>query len=183
MQNEIWKPVVGYEGSYEVSNLGNVRGLDRIKINAIGRKQHTLGRLLIKQSTYWGYHKVRLSMYDNGKSKAKGVFVHRLVADAFIHNPEKKPQVNHIDGDKTNNNVNNLEWNTQSENQNHAVKTGLKKVFAGENNHSSKLTMVQVREIRASYIKKYGAIAELARKYNVSGTAINYIIKNKTYAE
>lgn len=97
---EIWKDVVGYEGLYKVSSLGRVKGKKGI----------------IK--TQYNNHKYPLlHLYKNGVSRA--YTVHRLVAMAFIPNPEHKPQVNHIDGDKSNNNLDNLEWATESENQIH----------------------------------------------------------------
>lgn len=178
--NEIWKPVVGFEVTHMISNLGNVRVLAREHINSIGRIHRRSEKLITKFTSHWGYSHVYLCVGGNKKQKK---FVHRLVAEAFIQNPDNKPQVNHINGVKTDNRLENLEWCTQSENQRHAIRTGLKRVFAGENNHCAKLTMDQVREIRGAYVKKYGVITALARKYNVSDTAIYYVIQNKTYAE
>lgn len=105
--NEIWKPVVGYEGLYEVSNLGNVRSLN-------WRNTGEVRNLYLKKQRY-GYRQVELYF----KNKPKMVTVHRLVATAFIPNPNNLPQINHKDLDKTNNNVENLEWVTASENAKH----------------------------------------------------------------
>ena len=107
---EIWKDVIGYEGYYQVSNLGRVK-----RVN--GKKEHILNGGL---GTYIG-----VSLCIDGKVKQYGV--HRLVAQAFIPNPENKPQVNHINGDKYDNRVENLEWTSASENSLHAWKTKLTK--------------------------------------------------------
>ena len=107
---EEWKPIKGYEGLYEVSNTGKIKSFQRGKI-----------RILYPRKTPRGYLHVILS-----KNKVnKDLRVHRLVASAFIPNPLNKPEVNHIDGNKDNNNVDNLEWATRGENMNHAVKMGL----------------------------------------------------------
>lgn len=104
MEEEIWKPVVGYEGYYEVSNLGNVRSLNYNKTGSI--------KLLSPSVLRSGRLQVLLCF--DGRQKHK--LVHRLVAEAFISNPENKPNIDHIDTDFTNNRVENLRWCTQSEN-------------------------------------------------------------------
>lgn len=105
---EIWKPIPEYEEYYEVSSLGRVR---RIRT----------GRILKNHIDSYGYLVVGLHVH----SKQKTCFVHRLVAMTFIPNPENKPQVNHINGIKTDNCSTNLEWATSSENMRHAYNTGL----------------------------------------------------------
>lgn len=121
--SEIWLPVIEYENIYQVSNLGRVRSLDRIiKRNKQGACLHK-GVVMKPSINHKGYEIIDLR--DHGKRK--GGFVHRLVAKAFIENPLNRPQVNHIDGNKRNNNVKNLEWVNNSENQIHAYKLGLNK--------------------------------------------------------
>lgn len=105
---ELWKPVVGYEGSYEVSNLGRVRSLDRFNSRGYWIK----GRQLALNKNQKGY--LRVGLFDGCRQRLKSV--HRLVAEAFIPNSENKPQVNHLDEDKSNNAVTNLEWVTNKEN-------------------------------------------------------------------
>ena len=115
---EIWIDIKGYEGLYQVSNLGRVKSLERIASQG-KRGQRSIGeKIKTPRPNKKGYLKVMLSK-DNIQ---KGYFVHRLVGIAFLENKDMKPQINHKDGDVTNNCVNNLEWSTQSENMQHAFK-------------------------------------------------------------
>ncbi len=123
---EIWRPVVGYEGYYEVSNLGNVRSLKR--------KGYKNGNLRQGEGTtgYW-----IVVLYKDGRKTTKSV--HRLVAKAFIPNPKNKPQVNHIDSNKKNNKVENLEWVTSGENEKHAYDSGSKVVTEKMRKHCKEM--------------------------------------------
>lgn len=118
---ETWKDIEGYEGLYQVSDYGNVRSLDHTAKTKTGKDVLVTGTVKKLSRTKDGYLQVCLI---HGK-KQKMCRVHRLVALAFIQNPDSKPEVNHIDGCKTNNNVENLEWCTGEENREHAIKTGL----------------------------------------------------------
>ena len=117
---EVWKDINGYEGYYQVSNLGRIKSLDRMTNNQYG-EYFMKGRIL-KNSTIKdkGYCRVSLNN-GNGKISKR---VHRLVAEAFILNPKNKPEVNHKDGNKLNNCVSNLEWCTNKENIEHSIRTG-----------------------------------------------------------
>lgn len=114
---EIWKDVVGYEGLYQVSNLGRVRSLPKM----VGFRSQPEKLIAIFADKH-GYHKTNLYKHNTHKQ----VYVHMLVAQAFIPNDENKPQVNHKDGDKSHNFDYNLEWCTAKENIIHAYSNGLK---------------------------------------------------------
>lgn len=154
---EIWRDVPKYEGLYQVSNLGRIKSLERrvpIKNGKFTRyyKECILSKVLGKR----GYYVVSLGRRAQNKT------VHRLVALAFIPNPKNKPCINHIDGDKLNNNINNLEWCTYSENNLHGLRTGLitppwKGKF-GKKHHRSKA--VEQYSLDGNYIKTFDSISE-----------------------
>lgn len=163
LDSEVFVPVKGYEGLYEVSNTGKVRSLH--KGSRYGKELSQLMR-----SRNASYPAVALS--KNGKSKS--IYVHRLVAEAFIDNPEKKKCVNHIDRDKTNNNVSNLEWVTYSENNQHFIDITRFKAL------NRKLTYEQAQEIRRRLNngeKRY----PLALEFGVDITAIRQIRDGLSY--
>lgn len=123
---EEWRPVVGYEEDYEVSSTGRVRSIDRMR-QTTGRygetrTSHIKGVEKKLLDSWDGYLETHLQHTENGKHRDYYARVHRLVAEAFIPNPENKPQVNHKDGNKKNNHVENLEWVTEAENTQHAVR-------------------------------------------------------------
>ena len=121
-EGEEWKPVNGFEGKYDVSNYGRVRSIDH-EMKSLGGYRTVKGRIL-KQRVEHGYCRVQLSI---SKHEHPNKQVHRLVAEAFVPNPDNKPEVNHIDGCKTNNCAENLEWATSSENSIHAIENGLQR--------------------------------------------------------
>lgn len=120
---EIYKDVKNYEGLYQVSNLGNVRALDRYNVDKNGKrkfypaKQLKLDAIVRNHTTY-----LRVTLSKEGKTKR--IQVHRLVAETFVDNPENKECVNHIDNNGSNNSITNLEWCTHTENMVHAQKQG-----------------------------------------------------------
>lgn len=118
-EKEIWKDIEGYEGSYRISNKGRVRSLDRI-VGCNGGSRFVRGKLYCLAFNQERYCNVFLRMGGVGTTFQ----VHRLVAKAFIPNPENKPFVNHIDCNPSNNSVENLEWCTPSENSVHASVLG-----------------------------------------------------------
>jgi hypothetical protein len=169
MKLEIWKDIENFEGYYQISNYGNIRSVERVvkhpvsKNNKIKSKQKSVFR---KKNSY-----IQVNLYKN--SKVTGIVLHRLVAKAFIPNPENKPQVNHKNGNKLDNKVENLEWVTSKENIHHSIKTGLRKKRTGT---YYSLTSKQLEEIH----DLFGKIQQkqIALKYNVSEATISKI-KNK----
>lgn len=124
--DEIWKDINGYEGYYQVSNLGRVKSLDRLVNSKNNSKRLSKGYLLKQVQDKYGYLKVCLSIKHKHKSK----FVHRLVAEAFIENPDNLPVINHKDENPSNNNVSNLEWCTVGYNNTYG--TRIERVFKNQ---------------------------------------------------
>lgn len=112
IENEVWKDVVGYEGLYRVSNIGRVMSYDKMVISGQGAKRFYPAALLSELKNTDGYR--HNGFYKDNTCRSR--MIHRLVALAFIPNPANKPQINHINGIKTDNRVENLEWCTRSEN-------------------------------------------------------------------
>lgn len=179
---EIWKNVKGYVGLYQVSNYGRVRSLDTKQVRSNGR---VMCEFTVKGQILNPYFTGRTTRNSKGyltvNLKRKNKKVHRLVAEAFLENPNNYPMVNHKDGNTENNNVENLEWCTNLHNVRHAIKHGLKP--SGENVYNHKLTQTQVNEIRNSYQKgvRGNGIKSLAKKYGVSDMTIRNILKNKKW--
>ena len=166
---EEWVVVDDYE-SYEVSSLGNVRSIDRY-ISQCGRKDYfRAGKTKAQKTTMFGYRDVHLC--KSGESKH--IFVHRLVAKAFITNPENKPEVNHKDGVKYHNWKDNLEWTTSQENKKHAVEMGLLTGRKGESHHNNKLLDEDIRFIRCWIDIGYKNI-DIAEVFNVHTSTISSI--------
>jgi hypothetical protein len=159
---EIWKDIVGFEGLYQVSNLGNVKRLVSERVF----EERLIGRSIDR----YGYVKRVLSKNGNNNYFTE----HRLVALAFIDNPLNKKTVNHINGIKIDNRVENLEWCTNEENMKHAIETGLKDQ-KGIKHHKCKLTEEQVLEIRKIGYSQTRTF--LSKKYGVSRTNILGIIR------
>lgn len=173
---EIWKDILGYEGLYQVSNLGNVRSLN---YRRSGKTK------LLKQGTDNGYKRVELS--KNGKKKK--YWVHRLVAISFISNPNNYKEVNHKDEDKSNNNVNNLEWCTREYNNNYGTRNKRTseshkgKILSEE--HKKKMSESHKGKYKgkdspvSKAILMYDKEGNFIRRFDCIGDAYEYFGKNR----
>ena len=161
--------ISGY-GYIEVNNLGTV----------VKNKKGV--PLLFRQNSD-GYYFIRVHWGGKKKptSKTYQRRVHRLVAETFIDNPNNYKEVNHIDGNKHNNSVENLEWCIRSHNVKHAYDNNLKHSSCGEDNGRAKLTSKQVKQIREIYNSKNVSIYRLAKDYNMSWSMIKFIVTNKNW--
>ena len=158
MKEEVWLDIPQYEGLYQVSNLGKVRN----------KKGKVLKAYLTRSYE-------RVSLYN--KEGRHCFLVHRLVASVFVPNPERKPDVNHINGCKTDNNVSNLEWVTPSENMIHAHRNNLRPIVntQGEKNGFSKLSQIEAIEIKRLGRQKILSLKEIACLFNVSISTVKDI--------
>lgn len=152
----MWKDIDNFE-NYKISNFGNVKSFTKRKS----------GNNLIPQISRKGYQTVLL--YNNGKPHQKKI--HRLVAAAFISNKDKLPQVNHIDGNKQNNRVDNLEWCDNSYNQIHAYKTGLERPKFQRK--------IKQYSLEGEYIAEFNYIREAKRYLNIDGSSISACCRGK----
>lgn len=173
LENEEWRDVPKFEGLYEVSNYGRIKGLNcnwqsKPKINILKGGIITCG-----------YRQVLL--YKNKGRKA--YLVHRLVGAAFISNPNSLPAINHKDGNKLNNHVSNLEWITNSRNRFHAFEIGLCKQETGENNPNSKYTKETVLAVRKAYKKEIFGFTKVSRLFNIPRRTVEKMIKKITWPD
>ena len=159
---EIWKDIKNFEGLYQVSNLGRVKSLDR-KIKCKHNYYLKKGKILKGIKKRHNYLWVSLNK--------KSYSIHRLVANAFIPNLENKPLINHKDGNQQNNNVNNLEWCTQSENMKHAYLCGLQKRRLGKENKCSK-KVIQY-DFNGNKIKNWDCINDVEREIGIKDICIS----------
>lgn len=183
---EIWKPVVGYEGLYEVSNLGNVRSLNYRRTNTVKNLSPSISKD--------GY--IRVNLWKNCKGKV--LAVHRLVAEAFVPNPDNKPQIDHINTDKTNNTVwlnedgsvnydkTNLRWVSHKENMNNPLTIkDLSKIRIGNENAKSTYRAVLQYTKDGKLIKEWVSMNSAARELKINRSGIhsccNGINRTKSY--
>ena len=163
---EIWKPVVGYEGLYEVSNIGRVRSLARIVECNDGRKRKIKDRTLKGSRNSGGYYGITL--HKDGCTKS--VNIHRIVAEAFVPNPLEKEEVNHKDENPGNNHASNLEWVTAKENNNYGTRKERAKKAIVEAQGGTEQELSIDGELVAEY-------ESLAAACNATGTHVPNITK------
>ncbi|MDH6371760.1 ribosomal protein L19 [Paenibacillus sp. PastF-3] len=179
---EVWVDVEGFENFYQVSNYGNVRSLDRNIVQNNGVTRLYRGRVLKPKVDKYGYQVLTLSKRTQGIRKT--ITIHKLVAQAFILNPFHKDNVNHINGCKSDNNVNNLEWVTCSENTTHAINEGLIDIEASRvrmrrMNEANKIKVKQIKDGRT--IRVYNSIQEALESVanRRTGSIINECCRGK----
>jgi hypothetical protein len=176
MQKEIWKDIPNYEGKYQVSNLGRFKSFN--KTNKLKEsKGIDTSRILKLRKSKCGYLYTVISV----DKKRKTIKPHRIVGDVFIENSLNKLCINHINGIKSDNRVENLEWVTHSENIIHAHKNGLKKGVRGEKSHLSKLTIKEVEKIRLIYSKGKLSQSKIGKLFNVSQGQIYRIVSKQNW--
>lgn len=156
---EIWKPVVGYEGIYEVSSLGRVKSCERTIIRSNGREINFPDKIMKPSINHKGY--LIIDLRKNGKRS--GGFVHRLVGKAFIDNPLNKEQINHKNGNKTDNRVQNLEWVTNQENMAHAYK------FLGRTNKDASESRKRVVEQLSDDLSVISVFSSIQEAFDKTG--------------
>ena len=161
---------------YEVSSLGRVRSKDRLYTGNVPNKGTLRKGKILKINSRKSQRYESINLYLEGGKKTKSI--HRLVALAFLPNPENKAHVNHIDGDGRNNKLENLEWNTPSENNLHAYRLGLNK-SVGEKHPKTSLYSDEVKAIKLLHGVK--SLAELSEFFNVSKSTISGIHLGKTW--
>lgn len=166
MHIEIWKPIIGFEKYYLVSNTGKIKSLRRNKLRSL--TPNTKGYLQISLSGDLG---AKITVFR----------IHRLVGEYFIPNPNNLPQLNHLDGDKNNNNNWNLAWCTNRENCIHAFEHGLRKSKAGIDVYNSRFTTDNIREIRDLLKSGIYKHVDIAKKFNVSKSVITAINTGRSY--
>lgn len=172
LKGEVWKQLKGYEWKYSISNFGRI-----ITIN--GRRGGVILSKLTQGKFYLVINLIKFDNYGIKNSKVKPV--HILVAESFIQNPLKLPEVNHKDGVKTNNNESNLEWVTHLENMQHAVRTRLLDV-KGEKHFAHKLTELQVLECRKRYLAGGVYHKDLANEFGITRRNMGDVINGVTWA-
>lgn len=155
---EEWRDVLGYEGIYQVSNLGNV--ISKTRISEQNRLLQPIK--LKKEKVHKGYLRVQLHKGKEYKHKP----IHRLVAQSFIDNPENKPQVNHIDEDKTNNRVDNLEWVTAKENMNYGTRP-------------QKQSVKIISRSKSGLMRVFNSITECSKILNINISCVSNVLNGK----
>lgn len=172
---EIWKDIKGYEDHYQISNIGRVKSLSRMRLGRGGCLVHIHEKILKQKTTKSGYKSVHLRCMDYQSHPT----IHRLVAEAFISNPDNKPTVNHIDANKENNCTTNLEWSTHSEQMVHAVHNDLLEVRG-----SPKYSKAFKKEIFEYYSNNEISICNLSKLFGISertaGRIVNDGVKPRT---
>jgi hypothetical protein len=172
---EIWKDIDGFDGVFKISSHGRCKSIDRLRFVDNGNIKGKFIRGVLTTKKYLAYHLQYKGIRYSFQS-------HRLVAEAFIPNPNNYPEVNHKDGNKLNNHVENLEWCTCKQNTRHAFDTGLRVAMRGERNGQNKFKKASIIELKAK--RRAGASARLlAKEYRMEISTVYYIMNGKLWPD
>lgn len=165
-EKEIWRDIEGFEGRYQISSLGRVKSLARHNVPE--------EKIIAFQLSHKGYERIRIGI---GRNFKRSMQVHRLVAIAFIPNPDNLPQVNHKDGNKRNNRVDNLEWCTNIENQRHAWENGLKRSCYHSGKPNTPVSMID--PVTSNVIWQYRSVADASRHTGIKRENILKVLRGE----
>ena len=179
LPDEIWKDIPGYEGLYQASNLGRIKSLERFKKN-YSKLQKVESKIITQQLNWKGYCVATLSK----NSKTFRTNVHIFIAKTFIDNPENKKTVNHKNGIKTDNYIENLEWNTHSENHKHAFKTGLRNASipyskAGKPEKYPNSKTIYQYDLQGNFIKEWVSVQKISKQLGLLEKSIRCCCNHK----
>ncbi|MRF37154.1 hypothetical protein GIJ44_20925 [Staphylococcus sp. KY49P] len=178
MSDEIWKGIPGYEGLYSISITGRVKRLARNRIIATSVSRPLKEKEIKTFEGKLGY--IHVNLWKNGQMKQHRI--HRLIMLTFTKKPQDKNVINHIDGDKSNNSLDNLEWCTNRENTIHAYKTGLAKGKKGIENSQGRLTSEEVISMRNLYATGEYTQKEIGEIFGISRRHAGDIVNGKKWA-
>lgn len=170
---EIWKDIEGYEKLYQISNFGRIRSKDRVTRNGRCNKCIRKGKVLKPTLNQYGY--LKIALWKENTTKFFGI--HRLVAMTFLENNENKNEINHKDGNKTNNCIDNLEWVDRSENMKHAVRMGLLQTKG----YIRKKKKIIQKDLDGNTIKIWDSCSDIVRERGFSDSHIYACCKRKKH--
>ena len=163
---ELWKDVLGYEGIYEVSNIGRVRTKEGKTTHSVMHGTRTWKSRILKEKNPNG-RDIRVSLWKDKKERS--YLVHQLVGEAFIENPNNFNQINHLDGNPRNNHVDNLEWCSPKENVNHAF----------DNNLMGTNKRIILRNVNNGELKEFGSMSKASEYLGAKNSYVSWLVKNK----
>ena len=180
-ENDIFYPLKDWEGYYEINKIGVVKSVTRWQLDNRGANKPYKGKVLSTSIRFGGYKFYKLQSKELGKKSS--VYVHRLLAIQFIPNPDNLPQVNHINGIRTDNSLNNLEWCDSSYNNTHKFKIGY--ISPRRQSKENILDIYYSTILKRDSFVRYGTIPleEISKKYNIDNDTVRKIIRKESYKD